>query len=173
MEDINYSSLLAGWYATPLSLDEAHELMREVQQRHKKSVIEGTPCLLCEIEEMAAAFWSGKSVKTSLELAVRTEKNPARAALLQLAYGQLLLSCKRENAFEYLDRGLHQAADYFDPSDYFQVMNRHELLSGLPLFAEGRPPADLATLENEARILARLKQGQPRLTGNFGSTPLR
>jgi len=104
---------------------------------------------------------------------VQAESNQTLVALLTLIYGQLLIACKLKPAFEYLDRGLIQSADFLVPTDYFKVVNRHELLSVLPLFEQARPAADLRTLENEARILARLKQGRPRLTGNSGSTPQR
>jgi len=167
------STTLAAWHAAPLNKTQAQQLFDDVQKQRKQAVLGGEQCILCQIHEFIAQFWLGKSVLNSLELAVQIESDAARRALLLLVYGQLLLACKLNAAFEFLDRGLQEAAPLLSPTDYFRVVNRHELLSVLPLFSEARPPADIASLENEARIVLRLKQGKPRLTGNSGRTPQR
>jgi hypothetical protein len=167
------SSILAGWHADPLTLDQAQDLLHQVQGERKNAILKGESCCMCQLNEFVARYWLNKSMNNSLELVVQTETDQAQVALLLLAYGQLLISCKLKSAFEFLDRGLLHAANFLSPSDYFKVVNRHELLSALPLFADPRPAADLLSLENEAQILMRLKKGQPRLTGNFGRTPQR
>lgn len=172
MDQVN-STTLAAWHAKPLNQAQAQQLFDDVQQQRKQAVLGGEQCVLCQTHEFIAQFWLGKSVLNSLELAVQIEADQAQRALLLLVYGQLLLACKLKAAFEFLDRGLQEAALLLSPTDYFRVVNRHELLSVLPLFSESRAPADISSLENEARILLRLKQGKPRLTGNSGRTPRR
>lgn len=167
------SSILAGWHAAPLTRTQAQKLLRDVQSRRKRAMLHAEDCCMCQTEEFAAHFWLNQSLQKSFGMAVQTEVGQARVALLLLTYGQLLVASKLNIAFEYLDKGLLQAANLLSPTDYFKVLNRHELLSVLPLFPEARPPADLVSLENEARILLRLKKGQPHLTRNFVLKPQR
>ena len=167
------SSILADWHAEPMTAEQARALLNETHQLRKQAILSVRPCVMCGCYELQAGYWLGKPVTQTLELAVQTESDQAQVALLTLVYGQLLLACKLQEAFKFLDRGLTLAAGFLSPGDYFKVVNRHELLSVLPLFTEPHPPAGLATLENEAQILSRLKQGQPRLTGNSGRTPQR
>ncbi|VAW81313.1 hypothetical protein MNBD_GAMMA12-1514 [hydrothermal vent metagenome] len=167
------STVLAQWHASPLDRSQAQVLLRETHQKRKEAILTGEQCWFCQTNEFIANYWLGKVANNSFEWLVRTHSEQRQRALLLLSYGQLLLSCKLNFAFEYLDQGLIQAADFLSPTDYFRVINRHELLSILPLFTDARTAADLPMLENEAKILSRLKQGQPRLTGNFGSTPRR
>ncbi len=167
------SLILAQWHASPLNRQQAQALLQDTHQKRKKAILAGEQCWFCQINEFIANFWLGKAVQNNFERVVRTDVEQRQLALLLLTYGQLLIACKLNSAFEYLDQGLLQAADFLSPTDYFKVINRHELLSILPLFANARTAANLLTLENEANILSRLKQGQPRLTGNFGSTPRR
>ncbi len=172
MDDYIDSTILAKWHASPLDKAQAKLLLVETQLQRKKAILAGAHCCLCQANEFIANYWLGKSGLTNVGM-LRTKPNRALNGLLSLIYGQLLIASKLKPAFEYLDRGLIQSADFLTPTDYFRVVNRHELLSVLPLFEQARTAADLPTLENEARILARLKKGQPRLTGNSGSTPQR
>ncbi|MDE2089269.1 MAG: hypothetical protein KGJ12_04550, partial [Gammaproteobacteria bacterium] len=78
-------------------------------------------------------------------------------ALVELVYGQLLMSRKLYGAMEHLTAGFARAANLFAPDEYFSVLKRHALLGHLSLSERPSAPQDLASLLTEAAVIRRLE----------------
>jgi hypothetical protein len=83
-------------------------------------------------------------------------------ALLELVYGQLMISRKRLPARQHLARGFSLAARYLDTAEYFLVVRRHELLACLALSGPPAFPRNLQSLLTEAAVIRRLREGVQR-----------
>lgn len=79
-------------------------------------------------------------------------------ALYHLIVGQLLMSCKMQNALDYLDIGLRYADGLIDAGDYFMLYNRHTELRYLRLLPTRQPAHDLPELLNESRVIRKLSR---------------
>lgn len=156
MSELN---ILGRWYAEPLEAGAAQRLSCEVTKRLEKRLRHGGGTLCCRLQLMQAKFWRGAEIHDDFEalqhIAART---PHGRALLELVYGQLLLSRRLTGALEHLDKGFNLARNLFTASDYFTVMNRHHHLKHLPLAAQPSPPSPLNALLIMARVIERLEQ---------------
>jgi hypothetical protein len=149
---------LAGWYATPVARARAVELHAESHQAEQRALAGAGDASLPRLARLVATYWLDGSVELDYRsLAVTLP--PARRALVELIYGQLLISRKRVGALEHLRRGFTLAAPALAPADYFALLRRHELLQSLVLTAAGFPPQDLPDLLNEARIVRQFGPG--------------
>ena len=81
-------------------------------------------------------------------------------ALLELVYGQLLMSCKRAGAHQHLADGFELAVDHLASDEYFQLLRQHELLAWLPLSETPSLPQELASLLTEAAVIKQLQEGE-------------
>lgn len=149
----------AGWYAQPLAPSAAaglhQEARRAVQRALAGGAVRGQP-LAPRLVELIAGFWLDRAVALDHRSLIMTHP-PESAALVELVYGQLLISRKRAGAFAHLDRGFALLARHLAPSDYLTLLRRHDWLRALPLREEPSVPQTLAELLTEARVIRRLE----------------
>ena len=147
---------LGDWYADPITISAAGNLQRRARQALQHGYAHGEDCFAARLQEIAASFWLARSIEANYQSLAATSTDEHQHALIDLVFGQLLISRKLAGSLRYLDAGFSRAANLLKPADYFRVLKRHELLRHLVL---GRQPAaaqDLASLLDEARIIARL-----------------
>ena len=151
-----YAPDLAGWYATPLDPAVAQALHAQLRRAEQQALADSRSAYLIRLGLLIAGFWSGRDVvhdHRSLRATTRVEEQ----ALVDLVYGQLLISCKRLGAQALLDQGFAALAGQLPAVAYFTVLKRHELLRQLALTAAGSPARGLADLLVEAKIIKQLK----------------
>ncbi len=162
---------LKDWHADPQSREQAQSLLTEVQEQRRRAAHAGEACPQCGVWELIAHFWLGRNVQPEFENLVKVTAEADRKALVQLVYGQLLLSRKLSGADDYLQRGFLLATPFLEAGAYFQVMKRHALLTTLPLSHQPAPPASLQTLETEARVIQKFRgQTRPPQSGDGKDT---
>jgi hypothetical protein len=86
--------------------------------------------------------------------------------LLELVYGQLLISRKLQPATIHLEQGFMRAACYLDSGDYLRLLRRHELLGYLVLTDTPADPQPLDALLSEAAVIRRLRENTGRRNEN-------
>lgn len=147
---------LSAWYAAPMSEPEARRLLERSHADEQAALLGSRPALSPRINRLIARYWLGKNIEhdfCSLRAIFPREYDQA---LLHLVYGQLLVSCKRAGAMEYLRTGFVHAVPYLSSSEYFEVMKRHQHLASLTLVDSGQPGLPLESLIQEARVIERL-----------------
>ena len=77
--------------------------------------------------------------------------------MLEMVYGQLLLSRRQWPALQHLDRGFSLAAGYLEATDYFLLVRRHDLLRHIPLADAPVVPHGLQALLAEAAVIRQLQ----------------
>lgn len=150
---------LVGWYADPVSSDTARTLADTAQSGLGSRLCEGDDCSQLHVLLLACHFWMGGSIELDYEQLAASTGNARERALLELVYGQLLISCKYRPACQHLARGFSLAVDHLGTSDYFYLVRQHELLAYLPLSSRPSAPLDLESLLTEARVIKRLQAG--------------
>lgn len=156
----------AGWYADPLAPDAAAALHAQARQAVQRSLADGTPGgqpLSLRLAELIAGFWLGRAVALDHRSLIATQPREFQA-LVELIYGQLLISRKLAGALDHLDRGFILAVPHLAPAEYFALLRRHELLRALPLRADASAALTLPELLIEARIIRRLQPAGRRRT---------
>ena len=152
-------SILGRWYADPLSPDQARKLLEQTEAREEKRKRHGGNTLTCKLQRMVALFWLGEDVNAYYHmlnpLAIRS---PHGHALLELIYGQLLLSRHLNAGMRHLEKGFRLAANLFSAGDYLEVMNRHRLLRQLPLSDTPAHAETLEAMHTSAKVIERMKQ---------------
>ena len=149
----------AGWYAQPLTATAAAGLHAEARRAVQSALADGTArdrSLAARLAELIAAFWLGRAVALDYRSLIATHP-PETVALVELIYGQLLISCKLTGALEHLDRGFSLAVPHLAPAEYFALLRRHELLRVLPLHPQPAAAQTLLDLLTEARVIRRLQ----------------
>jgi len=106
---------------------------------------------------MIARFWRGEPIDTNHQTLTKTADSRYEQALVELIYGQLLLSRKLNGTMAHLEAGFAEAAPLLGAAEYFTVWRRHGLLVYLPLFDTARPPHHLDDLLTEATVIRRLR----------------
>ena len=155
---------LAGWYADPLTQEQASELAGRIMGQRQGRQADCDPFTL-ELFMMIARWWQGKPIEAEVRRLQRVYPEPARQGLASLVYGQLLISRKLGGAIEALDEALQRLAGELTPGDYIELLRRHQSLSRLHL---GKRPAAAQTLQallNEAAAIEALegpKRPKPR-----------
>ena len=150
---------LAGWYAQPLTATAAAGLHAEARHAMQSALTGGAAhgqSLAARLAELIAAFWLGRVVALDYRSLIATHP-PENVALVELIYGQLLISCKLTGALEHLERGFTLAVPHLAPADYFALLRRHELLRVLSLHPQPSAAQTLTDLLIEARVIRRLQ----------------
>lgn len=155
----------AGWYAAPLTPNVATELDVQARQAVQQALASGGLSLAPKLAELIAGFWLGRAVALDHRSLIATQP-PESQAVVELIYGQLLISRKIEGALEHLDRGFILAIPQLAPGEYFALLRRHELLRALPLRATASEPQILSDLLTEARVIRRLQPYGRRRTAH-------
>ena len=142
------TGILGHWYAEPLDHETARRLL-ERSHGHR---------LTTRLRALTARFHLGESVEGDYRLlTAELHARPHAAALLELIYGQLLISRKLRAGKDHLKRGERLATRLFTSGDYFRVVERHELLAELALGDTPSPALPLNSLLTEARVIRRLR----------------
>lgn len=164
MED-NSEAPLGRWYATPLDGEAAGRMLAAMERRRRERLQRGAGCFCCQLGELIARFWLGEEVGDRFEhLIHRAMRSSSRrgAMLLELVYGQLLMSRRRHCADEHLARAMTLGHPLLTAADYLELMRRHQRLTALPLVEEPLPPLTLAELLTTAAVIERLTPAQRR-----------
>ena len=154
---------LAGWYADPMSREQAAALLQQIQSQLQQAFKAGAPSFTLRLQEMIARYWLGEGheiwvLSLQREAATETEK-----ALVELIWGQLLCSQKQQAAIPWLKNGFELARHLLSATDYFKIQKRHETLFALAFTEHPSPPQPLEGLLKEARVIIKLKAaGKPR-----------
>ena len=147
------------WYADPLSPERAAELLALSEERENRKKRQGGNPLLSRIQRMLANFWLGGDIHDSYQMLKPSAARSAHGkALLELIYGQLLLSRRIAAGLPHLDKGFRLATPLFSAGDYLEVMNRHRLLRQLPLTDEAGMAESLEMMLTASRVIERMRQ---------------
>lgn len=148
---------LAGWYANPLTRQQAEAWLPKIRRRTQAAVSNGHDGLSVRLAELVVQYWHGYDIDAAYQNMLALLRVRRERALLELCYGQLLIACKTDRAWQHLDCGFELAAHILHPEDYFLVLKRHELLRTLVLTAHRSRPMQLDELLAEARVIQQLK----------------
>ncbi len=151
---------LAAWYADPLPLREARLLHEMARRKRQACLRRGESCFRLELLQLVCRYWLEANAGVAYRQLASLARDDAEHALLELVYGQLLISRKLQTARRHLERGFSLAAQRLDSADYFALVRRHEQLDWLHLTQLPARPLPLQTLLNEAAVIARLAGGQ-------------
>ena len=158
---------LAGWFASPLSRQQAETWLPNIRRRAQNSLKGGQDGSAVPLAELIVQYWLGRDVGAIYQNRRALAGGHRERAMLELCYGQLLMACKIDIAWQHLDRGFELAAHILQPEDYFLVLKRHERLRALALSAQPSKPMHLDELLAEATVIQQLKgagRGTHRLT---------
>lgn len=158
---MSHANILGIWYADPLSPKEAKQILArsEVRERVRKRHRGNT--LTCKLQAMQARFWLGSDIREEYQMLKHVVARSAHGrALLELIYGQLLISRRLAEGAKHLEIGFRLASNLFTAGDYLEVMNRHRLLRQLPLSDKPAKAEALVTLLTSARVIERMRQSE-------------
>jgi hypothetical protein len=147
---------LGDWFAVPLSPDQAEKLLSDARNRLQQAYAQGKTGYLIRILELIACYWLERPIDHLYASLFAASGEGGNKALLELVYGQLLMSRRQATAITHLDTGFRLAADILEPAVYFEVMRRHNLLRSLRASTQPTLPQDLDVLLNEAKIVQRI-----------------
>jgi hypothetical protein len=154
---------LTGWYADPMDAPAAQALLDRAHRRLRSRLCRGGRCFQLHVLRMICHHWlQSDSALDFRQLSVLAIDDSERA-LVELVYGQLLISGKCLPARQHLARGFSLAARHLDTVDYLLLLRRHDLLKYLPLSGSPVAAQDLRSLQKEAAVIRRL-QGSERVT---------
>ena len=159
---------LASWFASPLSRQQAEAWLPKIRRRaQEESLSGGQDGCAVPLAELVVQYWLGRDVEAAYQNRRALPAGHRERAMLELCYGQLLMACKIDMAWQHLDRGFELAAHILQPEDYFLVLKRHERLRALVLSVQPSKPMYLHELLVEAAVIQQLKgawRGTHRLT---------
>lgn len=156
MSKNSINTALVQWYGTPLSRQDAQTLAHTAGQRLDRWSSRGKVSFAAIMMQTIADWWLNNANTLCLTRGIHYATSKRKLACYHLIVGQLLMSCKMQMAFDYLDMGLRHADGLINATDYFTLYNRHEELRFLPLFTTRQRPHDLAELLNESRVIRKL-----------------
>jgi hypothetical protein len=155
------TGLLGQWYVTPMDTTEATAMLQAAGSRHADGLRRGHSSLCCRLRMMQARYWLNQDIRQDFEQLQHAVSGSRHAqALLELLYGQLLISRRLHGANEHLLQGFVIARDLFNAADYFRVLKRHQLLARLPLSHTPARPETLSQLLATARVIEQFQQRQ-------------
>lgn len=152
---------LAGWYATPLLPAVAAQLQAQARLAQQRQLAGRGTLFTARLAELIACYGLGRAITLDYQSLLATA-TPDQRALLELVYGQLLISRKLSAARGHLKRGFTLATPRYKPAEYFTVLRCHEMLGWLLLTEQAAVAQSLPDLLNEARVI---KQLQPANRG--------
>ncbi|HAJ91870.1 MAG TPA: hypothetical protein DCO71_04500 [Gammaproteobacteria bacterium] len=152
--------LLSAWYGNPLSRYSEANLLVAAQCELQARLRVAAPCFQCHVLQLVCNFQGHVDVRLKYEKLQAAARDTFERALLELVYGQLLMSCKQAGALRHLADGFALAAHDLASADYFQLLRRHELLAYLPLSDAPSLPQNLGSLLAEAAVIGQLQAGE-------------
>lgn len=159
------SGLLARWYAAPLAAEHAQQLLERMEQRQRRYTVRAKRHFCLRLLQLYVHFQRATANGSEdigagqyRHLLAITPRSPHARALLELLWGQLLLSRKIQGAWQHLDEGFRLATHIFHNADYFVVMKRHQQLRHIPL--QAKPAARAHSLDELLRLAGVIEQLQ-------------
>jgi hypothetical protein len=152
---------LTGWYADPIAAPDAQALLDCTQRRLRSRLCRGGRCFSLHLLRMICHHWLQSDSALDYQQLSAQACDDSERALVELVYGQLLISGKRLPARQHLERGFSLSARHLDTVDYLLLLRRHDLLEYLPLSESPVVAQDLKSLLKEASVISRL-QGNGR-----------
>jgi hypothetical protein len=156
-------SSLTGWYADPIAIAEARALLDRIQRRLRSRLCGGGRCFSLHVLRMICHHWLQSDSALDYQQLSALACDDSERALVELVYGQLLISGKRQPARQHLGRGFSLAARHLDTVDYLLLLRRHDLLEYLPLSESPVVAQDLQSLLKEAAVISRLRGNERRV----------
>jgi hypothetical protein len=154
---------LTGWYADPLAAAEAQALLDRADRRLRSRLCRGGRCFQLHVLRMICHHWLQSDSALDFRQLSALASDDSERALVELVYGQLLISGKRLPARQHLARGFSLAARQLDTVDYLLLLRRHDLLEYLTLSGSPVAAQDLRSLLNEAAVISRLRGNERRV----------
>jgi len=148
---------LAAWYGEPLALSDALRLCAEAERLLRSRLCTGQPVFQLQVLQLLSHYWMGDSTSLDYQQLAAAATTQRDRALLEIVYGQLLLSRRRRPALQHLDCGFGFAAGYLEATDYFLLVRRHDLLRHIPLSDKAAAPQGLQSLLAEAAVIRQLR----------------
>jgi hypothetical protein len=152
---------LAAWYGEPLAAADAERLYAGTEKALVRRLCAGLPVFQLQVTQLLCHYWMDVSIQLEYRQLTALPAGKRDQALLEIVYGQLLLSRRRKPALQHLDYGFRLAAGYLEARDYFLLVRRHDLLRYLTLSDAGGAPQGLQSLLAEAAVIRQL-QGTER-----------
>lgn len=153
---------LASWFAEPMTAEQAAQLMPDIRRRLSAQRADSGSGFRLRLAELIMRYWDGQDIEAGHQNLFALLAGKREKAILELAFGQLLLARRHAHAWEHLEHGFSLATHLLEAEEYFTVLKRHELLRQLPL---GQVPVEAAPLDallEESRVIARLTGRGPR-----------
>jgi hypothetical protein len=154
---------LTGWYADPVTVPDAQALLDRTRQRLRSCLCCGGRCFPLQVLRMICHYWLSSGSALDYRQLSALACDDSERALVELVYGQLLISGKRQPARQHLGRGFSLAARHLDTVDYLLLLRRHDLLEYLPLSESPVVAQDLQSLLKEAAVISRLRGNERRV----------
>jgi hypothetical protein len=154
---------LTGWYADPIATAEARALLDRTQRRLRSLLSGGGRCFSQHMLRMICHHWLQSDSALDYQQLSALACDDSERALVELVYGQLLISRKRQPARQHLARGFSLAARHLGTVDYLLLLRRHDLLEYLPLSENPVVAQDLQSLLKEAAVISRLRGNERRV----------
>lgn len=151
---------LATWYGEPLGAVTAAALYTRAQRELQPCLNRGAFPL--HVLQLVCDFWRRADGAPAYETLAAAAASRREQALLELVYGQLLMSRKLRPANAHLARGFGLAAPWLASVSYFELVRRHERLACLRLTDTAAPAQGLSRLLSEAAVVRRLRDGGKR-----------
>lgn len=157
-----HQASLAAWYGEPVAAADAVRLHADTEKALRARLCAGLPAFQLHVLQLLGHFWMNVSISLEYQQLAASATGQHERALLEIVYGQLLLSRRLRPALEHLDRGFSLAAGFLNAQDYFLLVRRHELLRHIPLSAMQAAPRGLQDMLAEAAVIKQL-QGAERI----------
>ena len=146
---------------------QAEALLEAAQREIQRRLRAGMPGFQPGVLVMICRWWLQADVHGSFEELLHVAASGHERALLQLVYGELLVSRRLAAARTQLNAGFRHAAALLGSAEYFRLLRRHEMLDMLVLGNTPGPACDLPELLAEAAVIERLQRGRrPAMHGS-------
>ena len=100
--------LLSSWYGNPLSRESLSGLQAALQHELQARLCSGEPCFEIHVLQFVCNFQRQIDVSPEYEELQAAAGNTYNQALLELVYGQLMISCKKTGARQHLKTWLQR-----------------------------------------------------------------
>lgn len=157
---------LSAWYGDPIAAPSARALLDHAERRLRSRLCRGARCFPLHVLRMICHHWLLFDSALDYRPLSALARDDGERALVELVYGQLLISGRRMPAREHLARGFSLAARSLGSAEYFVLLRRHELLDQLPLSETPELAQDLGALLKQAGVIQRLRDGERKRIGN-------
>jgi len=147
------------WHATPMTVLEAKKFASLTYQKKMQCMRTQQDLRMHDyaVDELIAVFWQEKDYLRAYSNLLKTNTDKCLQAHLSVVLGQLLMSKKLQPAMDYLEQGMHALNSFLSSHEYITLMRRNEVLSAILLSSKSYPAATLEQLENEAKVIIKLK----------------